>query len=240
MPWASRAIDGPVTLFRTIVFVAAVSGLIAGLGLTIVQHLSTVPLILKAESYEKAASPAQPIDATMPHHEEAWAPADGVERAAFTALANVVGAVGFALLLVAASELAGGIAGWRQGVLWGLGGFAAVTLAPSLGLPPELPGMPAADLFARQVWWIATVALTAAGLALLVFRRSPLTVLLGVALLAAPHLAGAPQPADHDTAVPAALVRNYVAAAIVSNLLFWILLGALAGFLRPRLRASPA
>ena len=73
-------------------------------------------------------------------------------------LANLVTAIGFGLLLVAASEFAGGIAGWRQGLLWGLAGFAAFTLAPGLGLPPELPAMPAAELVPRQAWWIATVA----------------------------------------------------------------------------------
>ena len=65
---------------------------------------------------------------------------------AFTVAANIVTAVGFALLLVAASEFAGGIAGWRSGLLWGLAGFAVFTLAPGLGLPPELPAMPAAEL----------------------------------------------------------------------------------------------
>jgi cobalt transporter subunit CbtA len=78
--------------------------------------------------------------------------------------------IGFALLLVVVSELAGGIANWRQGAFWGLAGFAVFTLAPGLGLPPELPAMPAADLVSRQVWWIGTVLATAAGLALIAFR----------------------------------------------------------------------
>jgi predicted cobalt transporter CbtA len=38
----------------------------------------------------------------------------------------------------------------RRGLLWGLGGFAALHLAPAVGLPPELPGMASADLAARQ------------------------------------------------------------------------------------------
>ena len=63
-----------------------------------------------------------------------------------TAAANLVTAIGFGLLLVAASEFAGGITGWRQGLVWGLAGFAIFTLAPGLGLPPELPAMPAAEL----------------------------------------------------------------------------------------------
>ena len=31
---------------------------------------------------------------------------------------------------------------WRQGLFWGFAGFAVFTLAPGLGLPPELPAMP--------------------------------------------------------------------------------------------------
>ncbi len=43
--------------FRNIVVVAALAGVIAGLGMTIAQHLATVPLILKAEVYEEGSSP---------------------------------------------------------------------------------------------------------------------------------------------------------------------------------------
>ena len=89
-----------------------------------------------------------------PKKRKAWAPADGMERTTYSFLANIVTGIGFALLLVAVSELAGGILSWRQGVLWGLAGFAVFTLAPGLGLPPELPAMPAADLGARQFWWV--------------------------------------------------------------------------------------
>ena len=72
-----------------------------------------------------------------------------------------------------ASPCAAGAIGWRQGLLWGLAGFAVFTLAPSLGLPPELPGhaggraRPAPGLVA------AHRAATAGGLALLAFRAEP-------------------------------------------------------------------
>ncbi len=161
-----------MSLFRNIVFVSALAGLVAGLAMTAMQYAGTVPLILRAETYENGGACAASHDhgtaghtageatvAAHPHEhdEEAWAPADGFQRSAFTALANIVTAIGFAVLLVTASEFAGGMTGWRQGVFWGLAGFAVFTLAPGLGLPPELPGMPAADLEARQVWWVATV-----------------------------------------------------------------------------------
>ena len=40
--------------FRTMVLVAAAAGLIAGLGMTVAQQFTTVPLILKAEVFEQA------------------------------------------------------------------------------------------------------------------------------------------------------------------------------------------
>jgi Probable cobalt transporter subunit (CbtA) len=58
---------------------------------------------------------------------------------------------------------------WRQGLIWGLGGFVAFNLASALGLPPDLPGTEVASLEARQIWWLATVVLTSVGLAMLVF-----------------------------------------------------------------------
>lgn len=227
--------------FRNIVLVAAIAGVLAGLGMTVAQQLTTVPLILKAEVYEEQGATAahdhgdaaaQP--AAHEHGDEGWQPADGFERTAFTLLANIVTGVGFALLLVAASELAGGITGWRQGVFWGLAGFAVFTLAPSLGLPPELPAMPAAELGARQLWWVATALSAAAALALMFYGRTPLAIIAAVVLLVAPHLIGAPEPASYDTPIPEGLHHSFVVAVVLTALLFWVLLGALAGLFRER------
>jgi cobalt transporter subunit CbtA len=136
------------------------------------------------------------------------------------------------------SELAGGIAGWRQGVLWGLAAFAVFTLAPGLGLPPELPAMPAAELGPRQAWWLGTVAATASGLALIVYGRSVLAIAAGVALLVAPHLIGAPQPVSYESPIPENLHHSFVVAVVMTTLVFWVLLGGLAGFFRERFAAS--
>jgi cobalt transporter subunit CbtA len=233
-----------MTIFRNAVLLAAVAGLVAGLAMALMQNLATVPLILQAETFESAgghdhghASAAEPHDHGS--EEAGWKPGDGLPRVFFTTLANVVTAIGFALVLVVASELAGGIAGWRQGMLWGLAGFATVTLAPGLGLPPELPAMPVADLAARQVWWIGTAIATAAGLALLLLGRTVPLAVVGVALLVVPHLLGAPQPDSHDTPIPADLHRRFVAMVMVTNLVFWMLLGALVGGLRRRIATGP-
>ena len=230
-----------MSLFRNVVLAAALSGLVAGLAMTGIQAMTTVPLILEAETYETAASDhahggdANAHAATEPaESEEGWAPADGFERTAYTALANIVTAIGFALVLIVAAELAGGISGWSQGLFWGLAGFAVFTLAPSIGLPPELPGMPAGPLGARQVWWIATAAATAGGLALLVFKRSAGMAVLGVALIVLPHLVGAPKPDSFETAVPGALHHDFIAAVVVSSFVFWVLIGGVAGYMRSR------
>lgn len=253
-----------MSVFRNVVFIAAISGLLAGVILAALQTYATVPLILKAETYENAgghehaAAPAAGTEATAPtagteatapaaqvaapaeEEVEAWAPADGFERFAYSALANIISGVAFALILVAASEFAGGIANWRQGVFWGFAGFAVFTLAPGLGLPPELPAMPAADLGARQVWWTFTVVATAAGLALIAFRQSLPLAILGVALIVAPHIIGAPQPESHDSPIPADLHHNFVVAVTITNLVFWVVLGAVAGFMRNRFMGEQA
>jgi cobalt transporter subunit CbtA len=244
-----------MTLFRNVVFIAALAGLLSGILMTAMQSYATVPLILKAETFENAgghdhgapaaaeAPAAHSHDAATPaheHDEEGWAPADGFERFAYTALANIVTGIGFALLLVAVSELAGGIATWRQGIFWGFAGFAVFTLAPGLGLPPELPAMPAADLAARQVWWIGTVIATAAGLGLIAFRGSLLFSLIGLGLIVVPHLIGAPQPASHDSPIPVDLHHQFVVAVTVTSLIFWVVLGAAAGIARSRISGATA
>ena len=48
-----------MSLFRNIVFISALAGLVAGLAMTVMQYAGTVPLILRAETFENAA-PAAP------------------------------------------------------------------------------------------------------------------------------------------------------------------------------------
>jgi cobalt transporter subunit CbtA len=229
-----------MALFRTIVLVAGLVGLVAGLLLTGLQALTTVPLILEAELYESGAGAGEAVipaaDAVV--EEEGWAPADGAERWFFTAIANVLTGIGFALLLGAAAELKGGIRSWRQGVFWGLAGFAVFTLAPGLGLPPELPAMPAGDLGDRQVWWVMTVVLTAGGIALLAFGRTIPLSLLAVALIVAPHVIGAPQPDSFESPIPEGLHHDFVVAAVASSFVFWVAIGGLTGVVRSRFAAN--
>lgn len=215
---------------RHLCVAAAFAALAAGLLLTLVQQVRVVPDILEAESYEEAAAAGQVHE----HAEAAWEPADGAERFFFTAAANLVIALGFALLLGAAIQLHGSAPDWRQGLLWGAAGFAVFHLAPTLGLPPELPGTQAAALHDRQLWWLGTVAASAAGLALLVFGHGWLPRLAGVALLVAPHLIGAPRPDRHHALAPRELAESFETASLVANALFWLALGAAYGFFHRR------
>ena len=59
--------------------------------------------------------------------------------------------------------------------------------------------------------------------------------LVGVALIVAPHLIGAPQPASHESPMPDGLHHQFVVAATVTNLIFWVLLGGMVGMVRQRL-----
>lgn len=227
-----------MSVFRSIVFSAALAGIAVGSAITAVQSLGTIPLIQKAETYEKAqgithghsvgeavapesAAPA----AANSHHAAEWEPADGFQRTSFTLGANILTAIGFSLLLGGVFKLRRHSVSWREGMLWGLGGFVVFTAAPGLGLPPELPGMPVAELAVRQFWWVSTVAATAAGICLLVFRPEPWAAGLGLALIAIPHLIGAPVADAANTDVPAALSHSFVVAVTLTSLVFWVLLG---------------
>ncbi|TIW24546.1 MAG: cobalt transporter, partial [Mesorhizobium sp.] len=57
-----------MNLFRNVVFIAAIAGLVAGVVLACLQAYATVPLILKAEVYEQAGGGH--------HHDHAAAPAE--------------------------------------------------------------------------------------------------------------------------------------------------------------------
>ena len=220
---------------RMIVVSALWSGLWAGLLLTAVQCVQVMPTLLQAEVYEEKAAIASHtsadsgIDQPNQQEEEIWQPRNGWERTFFTALANVSLGVGFALLLGAASTFRGGIGNWPSGLLWGLAGYTIFFAAPSLGLPPEVPGTEAANLKDRQLWWLMAVFDTAIGLWLLFFSKTGLNKLFGGVLLISPHLIGAPQPDMHSSAAPAELENTFIVATSAANALFWLALGSLMG-----------
>lgn len=224
-------------MLRRILATALAAGLAAGLFAAALQAFNVLPLIHTAETYETAGTaaghdhgaPGHDYGAAASEADGAWAPADGAERLFYTVAADVLAAFGFALLLAACFALAGGV-DIKRGIIWGLAGFAVFHLAPALGLPPEIPGAAESPLIPRQIWWFATAASTAGGLALIVFATHKLAKLAGAILLALPHVIGAPVPIGEAGAAPPELAASFAAATLVTAALFWAVLGGLSGY----------
>lgn len=232
-----------IAILRRILTAGLLAGFVAGLAFTIVQQWKVVPLILAAEVYETAEAEAPAAHthdgavAAHSHDAEAWSPEDGIERIAYTVGANILAGVGYGCILVAGMVFAGRKLDWQRGLLWGLAGFAAFAFAPALGLPPELPGMAAADLAGRQLWWIATALATLAGIGLIVFTPAKLrlgAVIAGLVLVALPHVIGAPEHAAESGALPAELAARFAVASLIAQAAFWGVLSAAAGHLLGR------
>ena len=254
-------------LFRRVVLSALLVGAMSGLLLSAVQRWQVIPLIDAAERFEQARTPqaAVPARGEVQAHEHAghdhgahvhpataWEPAEGAERIGFTVLSNVLTAAGFAVVMLVAMSAslrraaltqrkAATKLDWRHGLLWGLAGYVVFFVAPALGLPPEIPGAEAAPLGSRQLWWMFAVVCTAAGIAVAAFGKSPWRW-TALALLAVPHLVGAPQlGASPFAELPAEvaaeltrLARRFVWATAFANGVFWIVLGGLSGWAAQR------
>ena len=173
-------------------------------------------------------------DATHDHDAHAHAaPGSDTVRNAWTVLFSGLVYVAYAMILVAGFGLAriyGHAIGAREGLLWGIGGFAAFQLAPAVGLAPELPGTAAADLAARQVWWWGTVMATGAGLALLAYGRGLAIMALAAVLLAAPHAIGAPVLDGFSGVAPPEVAASFAARVLGVGLAVWALMGWVAGY----------
>ena len=229
-------------MFRTIVFSAFGAGIAVCLSVSALQTVTTEPLILHAEEFEGQAPPVHdhraPAVNERQHDAAALAPSDGLERIAFTVLANLVVGVAVSLMLLGFMVLKGDPIDARRGLLWGLGGFIAASLLPSLGLPPELPGTPAAEILSRQVWWVATAIASAGGIGLLVFGRQWWRMALGLVVIVVPHVIGAPAPPSDEVSYPGALAGEFVVASMVVSALLWSMAGAASGWLHQRLTAN--
>ncbi|KQP61195.1 CbtA family protein [Methylobacterium sp. Leaf108] len=216
---------------------ALVAGFLAAVVATGLQLTLTSPLILAAERYETQASHEAPTSLVVRVHahgdghsatvqaDTAWEPAPGFQRMAFTGLATLVGGVGYALLLGAVLLACGREPTVETSLGFAVAGFLAVSLAPALGLPPELPGMPAAPLETRQMWWVMTALATAVGLYLIAIRRVPITILGGLVLIVAPHLAGAPDTDHTASALPAGYAAQFAARSLGIAFVFWAVIG---------------
>lgn len=199
-----------------------VGGIVTGLVVAALQHVTTTPLILAAEVYEAAQHVHQ-------HAAEAAAPVtDALRRTATTSVSTIAVSMGYALILLAAMLVSGDRITPRRAALWGACAFAATGLATGMGLAPQLPGAAETDLAGRQLWWAATATATGAGLYALLRVDERLTQLVGLVLLIAPHLF-TPTPATPESTVPAELAARFAAASLALQAVSWILAGAMAG-----------
>ena len=214
-------------MIARVLLAAVIAGLLAGAVTSAIQLWRVTPLILAAETFETSDVTEEGAEASA---DAAWMPADGVERTANTVAANMIMGVAFAFILAAVVMFSGRDITPANGVVWGLLGFITFTVAPTAGLAPELPGMPAADLSARQAWWGGTVIATAGGIALIALQGNMVLKALGVVLIALPHLIGAPHPSSPESAVPAVLAAEFAARSIASMAVFWIVLGVVFGW----------
>lgn len=219
--------------FRQIFLLACLSAMIASLGFSLYQFYFVNPIIFAAEFYE-IADPAS-LDASP--HIETWNPSNGIERSFYTILANFLMCLAYSLLLACAMVFRG-TSSTLKGTAWGIAAYLSFFVAPSLGLPPEIPGMEAADLNSRQNWWFLSVVLTAAGLAVLAFSPRYYKGAGGI-LIILPHLIAAPVAEIHGFSHPDPVVvakltelwQQFILHTSIANALLWIIIGTTTGFL---------
>ena len=239
---ATNSIGSPV-IFRRLVVIALVGGLIGGGAVSLIQWWQVTPIIVQAEQLESLK--AKTAQAVSQEHDEGnhsqgdgWRPQDGFERTAYMVLSNILTAFGFALVL--AVSMAGAALKFGKkaevnvavGVIWGLGGFVTFFAAPSVGVAPELPGVTSVVLELRQWWWAGAVICSGVGLYLAYVLKSPWKWGLLVGLLSAPHIYGAPQAQNPYQGFPSVVAtqlsemsKDFFFATGLSSLILWLILG---------------
>lgn len=220
-----------------------IAGFAAGLLAALLHFAFLQKLILLGEQYETGALVhfAGPSDAMSgaghdhgadTAHHGAATEASSLTRDGLTVLFTGLTYASYGLLLVAGFAIAeqfGHRIDTREGILWGLAGFAVFQLLPAMGLPPELPGAVAADITDRQTWYFATVIASLLGIVLLAYGKGVLPAIIAGALLAAPHVVGAPHLGEFYGSAPPELGGEFVARALGVGFLSWTVLGWFAG-----------
>ncbi|MCW8917122.1 MAG: CbtA family protein [Magnetovibrio sp.] len=194
---------------------AFAAGIIAAALISVLQSFTTTPMILAAETFELPPLSEDEVDT-----------AAEIQRSVFTFMANAVTTIAFALITVVGLTFGNAKPDRTKGLMVAAIGFAAFGLAPAMGMPPKLPGMPVGDFDLRQYWWISTALMTLVGLVCLFVQDKLSLKVLGAILLIAPHIWGAPMPDNMDSDVPATLAANFAANAIVMSAVLWTTLGA--------------
>lgn len=192
---------------------------------------ATTETTATAETSTAETSATEPVAETgHAHHHQASA--SDWQRNGLTVLFMLIVYTSYGLLLTAGFAFADSLGrkiGPSEGMFWGIAGFAAFQLAPAMGLAPELPGTIAADLGERQLWWWGTVIATGGGIALLAYGRKTWMFVLAGALLALPHVIGAPEPEGYFGTAPPEVAAAFAARVLGTALVVWACLGWLAG-----------
>ena len=236
-----------MALFQRLIWGALAVALLVGSVQSVLQQWQAVPIILAAETFEdqKVAPPAAVGPVHDHDHEHAgrhWVPANGLERTAWTWVANVLHVFSLALLVFAVM----GFWVWLRGatptprrlaLVVAAAGWLSLHQWPSLGLPAEVPGMDATSLGSRQSWWLLAAACAALACASAAFLRTRWRWLAAVACLATPFVVGAPHIASDPLAGFSAdaqaqlhaLGQQFVWVTGWIALTLWVGLGAACG-----------
>lgn len=221
-------------MLKNILTSAVFAGVAVGCVAALLQFWLVTPSLFEGELYETGARVHFASDGTTQSVSGSPGIWEEPSRQLMTVGFNIVTFTGFAFFLVAGfaiAERSGHEVTPKQGLIWGLCGFIALQLAPAVGLPPELPGTPAAEVGMRQVWWVACVLCTAAGLGLIAFGANAIAVALGFIVIALPHIVGAPHLDTYFGVAPPELSAHFVSLSLGAAAMTWALLGFVAALL---------
>ncbi|MEP2714956.1 CbtA family protein [Pseudophaeobacter sp.] len=219
-------------MFSRILTSALFAGAAAGVLIALLQFLFVQPVLLHAELYESGELVHFGGEAVSAHPDLPGFFAEPV-RDGLSIVFTMLTYTGYALVMVALMSMAEGMGHAvtaRTGILWGLAGFVTFHLAPGFTLAPEVPGVAAADVVSRQIWWTATVAAAGVAMWLIAFGGNLVSYAIAAALLLIPHLVGAPEPDSFSGPVPTEIGALFAARAFGVGLAAWTLLGCFAGY----------
>ena len=218
-------------MFKNIFVSAVVCGAIAGVLATVMQMLLVTPLLMEAELFETGqsmhfitnGSPESPIK-----HVDIW---EDPYRHLMTLCFNLVTFTGFGFILVAAMaffQKRGFTLSKAEGIVAGVSGFIVFQLAPSVGLPPELPGTIGVTVGLKQTWWIITILSTTVGILLLFLDKHKVVSGAGIIFIIIPHLIGHPKLETYFGVAPPELAAEFASRALAVSLIAWIILGVIS------------
>ncbi|MCZ4267338.1 MAG: CbtA family protein [Pseudomonadota bacterium] len=219
-------------MFGRILTSALFAGAAAGLIAALLQLFFVQPVLLHAELYESGELVHFGGEAVSAHPDLPGL-FDEPMRNLLSILFTMLTYTGYALVMVALmsqAERQGHEITARHGIIWGLAGFVTFHFAPGLTLAPEVPGVAAADVGARQVWWVATVASAGVAMWLIAFGGNVVAYVIAALLLMAPHVIGAPEPDSFTGPVPTEIGALFAARAFGIGMAAWVLLGAFCAY----------